>query len=32
MIVITNTNETKDVVIEEQQKVKEKDSLISVIY
>lgn len=32
MIVITNTNETKDVVIEEQQTVKEKDSLISVIY
>lgn len=32
MIVVTNTNEAKDVVIEEQQTVKEKDSLISVIY
>lgn len=32
MIVVTNTNATKDVVIEEQQTVKEKDSLISVIY
>ncbi|WIL69827.1 beta-glucoside-specific PTS transporter subunit IIABC [Staphylococcus cohnii] len=32
MIVVTNTNATKDVVIEEQQTVKERDSLISVIY
>ncbi|MGI2304523.1 beta-glucoside-specific PTS transporter subunit IIABC [Staphylococcus cohnii] len=32
MIVVTNTNATKDVVIEEQQTVKESDSLISVIY
>ncbi|MGX0346919.1 phosphotransferase system IIA component [Staphylococcus cohnii] len=32
MIVVTNTNATKDVVIEEQQTVKERDSLIFVIY
>ncbi|WP_210139725.1 beta-glucoside-specific PTS transporter subunit IIABC [Staphylococcus sp. GDY8P120P] len=32
MVVITNTNETKDVVIQEQDTIKERDSLISVIY
>src|SRR5699024_6491177 len=32
MVVITNTNETKDVVIQAQNTIKEKDSLISVIY